>query len=291
MPAANAQSLRNISDTALLVAYYRTLETRRPDAIFRDTYAERLGGERAEQIARSMRFIGFSAWPNITRSYLGDQMILEEVRRGADVVLNLASGLDSRPYRLDLPASLRWIEVDLPEMIAYKKQTLAGDKPSCRLEQVALDLADVEARRLLFAQVNQNASRVLVNSEGLLVYLKPEAVAELARDLAGQPHFVTWIADIAGPAVLKRMTKQWGKKLEAANAQMYFAPEESADFFRPYGWKEQEFRNLFFEAERLNRVPKFMRFMMKVSKALTPREKFEKRMKGWKSGVVRLVRA
>ena len=291
MPAEAPQPLRNISDTALLVAYYRALETRRPDAIFRDTYAERLGGKRAEQIARNMRFIGFSAWPNITRSYLGDQMILQELLRGAEVVLNLASGLDSRPYRLDLPASLRWIEVDLPEMIAYKKQALANDKPRCRLEQVALDLADVEARRRLFAQVNHSADRVVVNSEGLLVYLKPEAVAELARDLAAQPHFTTWIADIAGPAVLKRMKKQWGKKLEAANAQMYFAPEESSDFFQPYGWKDAEFKNLFFEAERLNRVPKFMHMMMKISKALTPRERFERRMKGWKSGVVRLVRA
>lgn len=291
MSAASPQPLRNISDTALLVAYYRTLETRRPDAIFRDTYAERLGGERAEQIARSMRFINFSAWPNITRAYLGDQMILQEVQRGVDVVLNLAAGLDSRAYRLDLPASLRWIEVDLPEMIAYKKQTLAGDKPRCRLDHVVLDLADVEARRRLFGEVNQSANRVLVNSEGLLVYLKQEAVAELARDLAAQPHFTTWIADIAGPAVLKRMKKHWGKKLEAANAQMYFAPEDSADFFKPYGWKEEEFRNLFFEAERLNRVPKFMRFMMKVSKALTPKSRFERRMKEWKTGVVRFVRA
>jgi methyltransferase (TIGR00027 family) len=273
------------------VAYYRTLETRRPDAIFRDVYAERLGGGRAEQIARHMRFINFSAWPNITRAFVGDQMIQEEVKRGAEVVLNLAAGLDSRPYRLDLPASLRWIEVDLPDMIAYKQQALAGDKPRCRLEQVALDLADVEARRRLFAQVNESASRVLVNSEGLLVYLKAEAVAELARDLAEQPHFTTWIADIAGPAVLKRMKKQWGKKLEAANAQMHFAPEESTEFFRPYGWKEAEFRNLFFEAERLNRVPKFMHFMMKLSKAITPKARFEKRMKEWKSGVVRLVRA
>jgi len=46
-------------------------------------------------------------------------LIDAEVGRGVDVVVNLAAGLDTRPYRMDLPASLLWIEVDLPPLIAY----------------------------------------------------------------------------------------------------------------------------------------------------------------------------
>jgi len=38
------------------------------------------------------------------------------------MVVNLAAGLDARPYRMSLPASLQWIEVDLPEILAYKEK-------------------------------------------------------------------------------------------------------------------------------------------------------------------------
>jgi O-methyltransferase involved in polyketide biosynthesis len=42
------------------------------------------------------------------------------VQQGTDMVINLAAGLDSRPYRMQLPALLRWVEVDLPDMLNYK---------------------------------------------------------------------------------------------------------------------------------------------------------------------------
>jgi O-methyltransferase involved in polyketide biosynthesis len=42
----------NVSDTARWVAVYRAMETARPDAIFRDPFAERLAGERGLEIVR-----------------------------------------------------------------------------------------------------------------------------------------------------------------------------------------------------------------------------------------------
>src|SRR5207253_2638307 len=104
--------------------------------------------------------------------------------QGADLVLNLAAGLDARPYRLELPASLQWIEVDLPEILAYKEEILTKEKPTCALERVRLDLADSDARRTFFAALNRRAKKVLVLTEGLLIYLSEEEVAALARDLA-----------------------------------------------------------------------------------------------------------
>src|SRR5512137_1232315 len=103
--------IRNISDTARWVAVYRAQETERPDAVFRDPFARRLAGERGEQIAKSMPLGADNAWSMITRTYLIDEFVRAEVQRGADLVVNLAAGLDSRPYRMPLPASLHWIEV------------------------------------------------------------------------------------------------------------------------------------------------------------------------------------
>ena len=52
------------------------------------------------------------------------------------MVINLAAGLDSRPYRMQLPASLRWVEVDLPDMLNYKQVVLANESPLCVVERV-----------------------------------------------------------------------------------------------------------------------------------------------------------
>src|SRR5713226_8747122 len=99
------------------------------------------------------------------------------------MVVNLAAGLDARPYRMALPASLQWIEVDLPEILTYKEQILSGEKPACALERFRLNLSDVAARRDLFAQLGRKASRALILSEGLIIYLTDDEVGSLAQDL------------------------------------------------------------------------------------------------------------
>src|SRR5262249_26534140 len=181
--------IHNISDTACWVAVYRARESKRSDAVFRDPFAERLAGERGKQIAAAMPSGEKNSWPFVARTYLIDQLISERVQNGADMVVNLAAGLDARPYRMDLPRTLRWVEVDLPEIFAHKEEILRNEKPVCALERVRLDLANVEARRELFSRLGQAAKRVLIVSEGLLIYLTNEEVAALANDLAAEGSF------------------------------------------------------------------------------------------------------
>src|SRR6266511_250068 len=116
--------IRDISDTARWVAVYRARESERPDAIFNDPFARALAGERGEQIAKALPSDEQNAWPFIARTYLFDRYIEQALADGADLVVNLAAGLDTRPYRLDLPSSLRWVEVDLPEIFDYKEEIL-----------------------------------------------------------------------------------------------------------------------------------------------------------------------
>jgi O-methyltransferase involved in polyketide biosynthesis len=64
------------------------------------------------------------------RTYLFDRFIARQVRGGIDLVINLAAGLDARPCRMDLPEELRWVEIDLPQMVSYKTEILAGERPA-----------------------------------------------------------------------------------------------------------------------------------------------------------------
>lgn len=59
---SSAPLIRNVSDTARWVAFYRAQETERPDAVFRDPFARRLAGQRGEQIAKAMPLGRDNSW-------------------------------------------------------------------------------------------------------------------------------------------------------------------------------------------------------------------------------------
>src|SRR5262245_61383351 len=94
--------LRNVSDTARWVAIYRAIESERPDALFRDPYARRLAGERGERIRAAMEFANRNAWSFVARTVLFDRFVTESIANGTDMIVNLAAGLDTRPYRMAL---------------------------------------------------------------------------------------------------------------------------------------------------------------------------------------------
>ncbi len=177
--------------------------------------------------------------------------------------------------------SRRGIEADLPDLLAYKEQQLAGERPVCNLELVKIDLTDGEARAALFDRVNGATTRALVVAEGLLVYLTPENVSSLARALHDRPCFRWWLIDIGSPRLLKMLQKTWGKQLEAGNAPLIFGPAESTAFFEPHGWREVEFRSIFDESIRLKRTVRLARLWKWLGK-LYPKKKQEefRRMSG-----------
>jgi len=253
--------LRHISDTALWVAVYRAQESERPDAVFHDPYAGRLAGDRGKQIAAALPFARRHSWSYAARTWLVDQIIEQSVRQGMDMVINLAAGLDSRPYRMQLPASLRWIEVDLPDMLNYKQEILAAERPTCALDRVPLDLRDRVSRRGLFQRLASEASAVLVVSEGLLIYFDTDEAAELARDLGAPTPFRRWVTDLTSPALLRMLQKAIGGPLTEAGSPLKFAPHEGPEFFAPYGWKALETHSLLHTAARLKRLSLGMRLL------------------------------
>jgi methyltransferase (TIGR00027 family) len=251
--------IRDISDTARWMAVYRARENERQDAVFKDPYARALAGERGERIAAALKFTEENAWSFIARTYLFDRFVSRLVQHGADTIVNLAAGLDTRPYRMELPASLRWVEVDLPDIFDYKEEILGDAKPVCELERVRLDLSNEDGRRGLFADIGRRAKHVAVISEGLIIYLMPDAVAALARDLAGPPAFQHWILDLASPGLMEMMKSSVGSAMSAAGAPFIFAPAEGPPYFSAHGWQPIEVRSLLKTAAKLGRLPMTLR--------------------------------
>jgi methyltransferase (TIGR00027 family) len=261
--------IRDVSDTARWMAVYRARESERPDAAVHDPFARALAGERGERIAAALSFGEEHAWSFVARTYLFDRIVARQVQEGCDLVLNLAAGLDTRPYRMDLPASLRWVEVDLPEILDYKEQVLGDAQPRCALERVRLDLSNADARRGLFNRIGRSATRALVLTEGLLVYLMPHEVGELAQDLAAPPGIAHWAADICSPGLLAMMKERMGRLAEEAGAPFLFAPAAGPDFFTPYGWTTASVRSLLKTAAKLERLPFALRMFSLFSESTT----------------------
>jgi O-methyltransferase involved in polyketide biosynthesis len=187
--------------------------------------------------------------------------IAQLISDGVECVINLAAGLDARPYRMNLPNQLRWVEVDLPGLIKYKESILANDSPNCLLERFPLDLSDVAARRQLFDRIGRAPHRGLVITEGLLIYLTRDEVGELAQDLSAVQSFRHWIIDLASPGLLRMLQKVIGSPLDKAGASLKFAPEEGPPFFESHGWKPIDVRSMLRTAATLKRVSLFMRLL------------------------------
>jgi len=262
--------IRDITDTARWVAVYRARESERPDAVFKDPFARALALERGEQIAHAVSFADEFQWSFVARTYAFDRFITRLVASGVDTIVNLAAGLDTRPYRLPLPPSLQWFEVDLPEMLEHKASVLASDTPACVLERVPVDLSNEDARRGAFARIARASTRAAVITEGLLLYLMPRDVLALGRDLAAVRPFQHWVVDLISPGLLDMLNERMGEIVRQAGAPYLFAPSEGPAFFERSGWTVQEVRSMLKTARKLGRLPLKMRMIAMLPESNGP---------------------
>jgi methyltransferase (TIGR00027 family) len=243
-------AITHVSDTALWVATYRAQEGRRAGAAFDDPLASILAGERGRAIARSISRATMIGWGMIIRTSAIDRLINDALKAGVDTVLNLGAGLDTRPYRMKLPAALRWVEVDFPNIVEMKNATLVGHQPVCTVERVGMDLLDRPSRNILLARYGETSKNILVITEGVLSYFSIHEVATLASELHAVPGIRFWIQDFDN-AGQRRLPRGWAAKLKAA--PILFKVNDWFGFFEQYGWRPSQVITSLEESQRINR--------------------------------------
>jgi methyltransferase (TIGR00027 family) len=192
-------------------------------------------------------------WTVAIRTALIDDLVHTAIGRGVGCVVNLGAGLDTRPYRLKLPADLLWIEADSPDVIAFKAEGLASDKPRCHLRRVSLDPADREARRLFLDRVEEESDgKILILTEGLVPHLEVNEVAALADDLRSLTRVEGWIVEYISPESLA-YRKRKGLDRGVGQAPLKFEPTEWFSFFKARGWRVGEMHYLPKEGRRRGR--------------------------------------
>lgn len=250
-----------VQETARWSAAARAVESERADALFHDRFARRFVGPEMDAMLDHCKRVG-GTWPVVARTVLIDRLLMEAAANGADAVLNLAAGFDTRPYRLVFPRSLVWIDVDHTDIMTARTHELEREDASCVVEQRPTDLSDDMARRALFSETAARFQRLVVVTEGLLYYLSPSAALNLASELRTM-HPLRWIFDLHNSAVLAMIRKRSGGALRGS-AEMHFGPDEGAAIFEQFGWKIRSVSSSAKAAAGLGRLPFFMSLLMRL---------------------------
>ncbi|QRY47562.1 SAM-dependent methyltransferase [Mycolicibacterium boenickei] len=192
-----------VADTGVLVAAIRAEETRRPDRLFDDPFADRLAGESGRRmLAEAVATSGDkSTLQIVVRTRFWDEALLTAVPPVRQVVI-VAAGLDARAYRLPWPDGTTVFELDQPAVIEAKAEALAGAQPRCRRVAIGVDLTTDWTDTLRSNGFDPELPAVWL-MEGLLQYLDEGAVHTLFErvDALSAPGSVL-LYDIVGKTLL-----------------------------------------------------------------------------------------
>ncbi|MGV0804728.1 SAM-dependent methyltransferase [Mycolicibacterium setense] len=179
--ASSAVPVDGVAMTAIGVAVIRMRESRRPDRLYLDPVAQSFVDAARE---------GFSSdrWASLEQVadqfYEGrsvavrlvDDRVRDAVGAGITQIVVLGAGLDTRAYRMDLPAEVTVFEVDLPELFAFKEPVLARQaiEPTCHRHVIAADLRGDWSTALCESGFEPETPTLWVD-EGALAFIPPAA--------------------------------------------------------------------------------------------------------------------
>ncbi|MCV7260596.1 class I SAM-dependent methyltransferase [Mycobacterium shimoidei] len=250
----------SVGATATMVATSRALAAQGPDPLIDDPFADPL--VRAVGLAPFVRIldgeVSLDDDPALNRRTRAEQITVRTryfddfftgaTEAGIRQAVILASGLDTRAYRLRWPAGTVVYEIDQPQVIDFKTSALArlGAAPTAQRRAVGIDLRDdwPAALRENGFEVDQPTAW---SAEGLLPYLPPEAQDRLFDDITAlsAPGSRLATEDIPDPGALtgehaQRISERWrrlGFDLDAAD--LFYPGERSivVDYLADHDWQ------------------------------------------------------
>ena len=247
----------SVGATATSVAASRALASRGPDPLIEDPYAATLvkavGLPHFAKVAEGQLDVDdplFSARQMCehiaVRTRFFDQLFIDACAAGIRQAVILASGLDTRAYRLAWPAGTVVFEIDQPAVIDFKTQVLtdAGATPAAERRTVGVDLRDDWPRALRDGGFDPGQPTAWI-AEGLLIYLPPEA----------QDRLLDAVTELSAPGSrlatehmdAKALTGDWAKAMTERGRRLgstidltelfYTGTRNSAaDHLRAQGW-------------------------------------------------------
>ncbi|WP_231588489.1 class I SAM-dependent methyltransferase [Mycobacterium nebraskense] len=249
----------SVGATATAVAAQRAIASKGPDALLNDPFADPLVRAVGSDIFIKLldNEVDRSNDPLLNRQAVNEQItvrtryfddfFMQATESGIQQAVILASGLDTRAYRLPWPTGTVVYEIDQPEVIEFKTRVLAGlgADPTTQRRTVAIDLRDDWPAALVEAGFDANEPTAW-SAEGLLVYLPPEAQDRLFDNVvalsAPGSRIATEHMDV------RNVPSDWAQKLTARSqrlgsninlAELFYTGDRNtaAEYLAAHGWQ------------------------------------------------------
>ena len=251
----------SVGATATAVAASRAMASQHPDALLNDPWADPL--VRAVGVDTFVKLIdgqiGHTDDSLLKRRAMNEQIavrtrffddfFLQATEAGIRQAVILASGLDTRAYRLPWPSGSNVFEIDQPEVIAFKTETLAdlSAEPTAQRTTVAVDLRGDWPAALVDAGFDPRQPTAW-SAEGLLVYLPPEAQDRLFDNIAAlsapgsrvaTEHMDMRDAPADWAERLTERAQRIGSNIDLAELFYTGDRNPAADYLAAHGWRTE----------------------------------------------------
>ncbi|WP_231614268.1 class I SAM-dependent methyltransferase [Mycobacterium nebraskense] len=249
----------SVGATATAVAAQRAIASKGPDALLNDPFADPLVRAVGSDIFIKLldNEVDRSNDPLLNRQAVNEQItvrtryfddfFMQATESGIQQAVILASGLDTRAYRLPWPTGTVVYEIDQPEVIEFKTRVLAGlgADPTTQRRTVAIDLRDDWPAALVEAGFDANEPTAW-SAEGLLVYLPPEAQDRLFDNVVALSAPGSRIA--SEHMDMRNIPSDWAQKLTARSqrlgsninlAELFYTGDRNtaAEYLAAHGWQ------------------------------------------------------
>ncbi len=251
----------SVGSTATMVAAARAVASRDPDPLIDDPFAAPLvravGIEFFTKVVDGTLSFGDADGSGVARlmtdvmavrTRFFDDFFLDAAAAGVRQAVILASGLDSRAYRLPWPDGTAVFEIDQPKVLEFKATAMAeiGAAPAVHHRAVAVDLRD-DWPAALRAEGFDDTVPTAWSAEGLLIYLPPDAQDRLfdavtALSAPGSRLATEYHPD-AGASIGERtraLREQWSDHgFDVDVADLFYPGERTppADYLSRLGWQ------------------------------------------------------
>ena len=222
--------------TAAWIAAARARESRRPDRLFDDPWADELAGPTGwARLVASEAASGENRFLPVRTRFFDDVLLAAD---WAEQVVLLGAGYDTRAYRLSLPPRTTLYEID-HEPLTVKDRVLAAASPACERVPVAADLRADWAQRLCAAGFRRDRPTVWL-AEGVMFYLDRTDVTTMLTTAASLcVRRSAFAADIFGTGLLRLPTMQASiDRRRSLGGPPPFCTDDPIDLFRQNGWRD-----------------------------------------------------
>lgn len=243
--------MKPVSKTAFYCTGVRALDARKPKPICGDTYAERFMDDEAWKWFEPFRRFGGPNLSNATRHRIIDDLLRERLAANRDLqVAIVGAGFDSRAFRL---SGGRWVEIDEPQVVAWKEPRLPAAESPNPLTRISVDF-EVEQlvdRLRPFA----NAAPTVIVVEGVLFYLGEAKIRELLRTIKSTFPRGEIFCDVMTFEFFSKYGHKIFKKIRQTGASYSVPDRPMEDIFADEGYVETARTPTMARAVALDQVP------------------------------------